>query len=170
MFALFPRGQNVTILARTWVPSMDVGAIMQKMGGGGHHEAGSVTLKKTTFGKAKAKLLDVLNDNPPKPYRVRTLMSTPVHTVSPKEILEKVQGDFEQRNISGAPVKKDGQLAGMVSKRDIRKASQNNRAHLPVSSCMIHKVETIDPDASLIRALEQMMAIFLSKSVDRGSG
>ncbi len=158
IFALFPRGKNVTVIARTWVPSIDVGAIMQKLGGGGHHEAGSATLKKTSIGRAKARLMAVLNANPPKPYRVRYLMTTPVHVLTPDQILREVDDDFKRRNISGAPVLKEGRLVGMVSKRDIRSAARGERDHLPVSSCMVHEVETISPDASLVRAFELMMA------------
>ncbi|MCP4678944.1 MAG: CBS domain-containing protein [Deltaproteobacteria bacterium] len=158
IFAFFPRKETVTIIGRSWVPSIDVGAILAELGGGGHNDAGSATMKKTTLGRAKARLMAVLNANPPRPHRVRLMMSTPVRTLSPEQILDHVADDFATRRISGAPVVKDGALVGMISKRDIRRAKRDGRSHLALSSCMIHEVKTIGPDDPVLRAFEMMIS------------
>ncbi len=158
IFAFFPRKETVTIIGRSWVPSIDVGAILGELGGGGHHDAGSATMKKTTLGRAKARLMAVLNANPPRPHRVRMMMSSPVHTLLPGHILDDVADDFAARQISGAPVIKDGALVGMISKRDIRRAIRDGRSQLAVSSCMIHEVKTIGPDDPVVRAFETMIS------------
>ncbi|MFC1889342.1 CBS domain-containing protein [Thermodesulfobacteriota bacterium] len=157
-FALFPRGKSVTMIGRSWMPTVDVGSIMQELGGGGHHGAGAATLKDSSVDDARAALMAVLEKVPPKPYLVRYLMSSPVHHLSHDQVLGEVEADFKQRNISGAPVCRDGQIIGMLSKRDIRTARQAERLHLPVSSCMIHDVKTIEPDKPLVRAFEKMVA------------
>lgn len=157
-FGLFPRKNSVTMIGRSWMPTVDVGAIMQKLGGGGHHGAGAATLKNVSVDKARAALMAVLEKVPPKPYLVRYLMSSPVHHLTHDQVLEEVDADFKERNISGAPVCRDDEIVGMLSKRDIRTARQAERLHLPVSSCMIHDVKTIEPDKPLVRAFERMVA------------
>jgi tRNA nucleotidyltransferase (CCA-adding enzyme) len=157
-FVFFPSGQNVTIIGRAWVQAVDVGSIMEKLGGGGHHGAGAATLKNTTTKRAKARFMAVLQSNPPKPYLVRYLMSSPVCVLTPQQTVEEVFRSFQGENISGAPVVKDGKMIGMISKRDLASARQNGRSHLPISSCMTHEVKTIEPSKSLTRALEKMSA------------
>jgi tRNA nucleotidyltransferase (CCA-adding enzyme) len=156
IFGLFPRGTNVTIIGRSRLQSVDVGAVLQHLGGGGHHGAGSATLKNTTPEKARAALIGALEASPPQAQLIRQRMSTPVYTVSPDQPLDDVRRQLERKKISGAPVLKDGQLVGIISKRDIRAASLAGRMHLSVSSCMSHEVKTIGPDQSLVRAVEKM--------------
>jgi tRNA nucleotidyltransferase (CCA-adding enzyme) len=155
-FVFFPSGQNVTIIGRTWVQAVDVGAVMEKLGGGGHHGAGAATIKNTNIKRAKARFMAVLQSNPPKPYLVRYLMSSPVCVLTPNQTVDEVLRSFQGENISGAPVVKDGKMIGLVSKRDLASATQNGRSHLPISSCMAHEVKTIEPSKSLTRALEKM--------------
>jgi tRNA nucleotidyltransferase (CCA-adding enzyme) len=100
--------------------------------------------------------MSVLFSDPPRPYEVRYLMSTPVQTISPNEILDDVHLLFQETNISGAPVITSGKIVGIISKRDIQAAVTDGRSHLPVSSCMVHEVETIDPNRSITRTFEKM--------------
>jgi len=156
LFALFAKASGVTIIGRSWLPAVDVGAVLQQLGGGGHQGAGSATLRRTTPEKAREALLRALEASPPRPQLVRHRMSSPVFTVSPDEILADLQHRLERRKISGAPVLEGGRLVGMISKRDIRAAARAGRAHLQVGSCMAHEVKTIGPDQPLVRALEKM--------------
>ncbi len=155
-FVFFSSGQNVTIIGRTWLQGVDVGAIMEKLGGGGHQGAGAVTLKDVTLSRAKARFMSVLQSSPPEPYLVRYMMSSPVCVLAPKQTVEEVYRSFQGENISGAPVIKEGKMIGMISKRDLASAMQNGRSHLPISSCMTHEVVTIEPGNSLVRAFEKM--------------
>ena len=156
IFAFFPKGKKVTIIGRSWHPKLDMGTILKKLGGGGHHGAGSATLKDATVTDAKQQILNILQTDPPEPHRVRASMNTPVYTVKPDQILDDVADIFQTKEISGAPVIKKDKIIGILSKRDIRAAKRANRAHLPVSSCMSHSVKTIEPDKSLLRAFERM--------------
>jgi len=156
LFALFPKATGVTVIGRSWLPAVDVGSVLQHLGGGGHQGAGSATIKKATPDEARAALLRALRASPPRPELIRHRMSTPVFTVSPDEILEDLQHRLDRRKISGAPVLRDGRLVGMISKRDIRAARRAGRSHLQVASCMSHEVKTIGPDQPLLRAIEMM--------------
>jgi tRNA nucleotidyltransferase (CCA-adding enzyme) len=156
LFTFFPRPPNITIIGRSRVAYVDIGNIMQELGGGGHTTAGSVTLKNTNIRSAKTALVAALKSNSPKPHLVRQMMSTPVYTVKASDKLDAIVKDFKQRKISGAPVLKKGNFVGIISKRDVLNAKRQERDHLPVSSCMIQEVKTIEPDDSLVRAFEKM--------------
>ena len=157
LFAIFSVGAHTTIIARSQVPYIDVGDAMHALGGGGHPGAGSVLLKNTTPEDARRQVLEYCETNPFKPRLVRHMMSTPVHTVEPGQTLDQVHEYFVARGISGAPVVRDGELIGIISKRDIRAAKRDGRSHLPVSSCMGSNVRSTTPDEPLLRAFERMV-------------
>ena len=157
LFALFPIGDHVTIIARSQVPYVDVGNVMVALGGGGHQGAGAATLKNTSAEQARAKVLEYCTAHPFRPRLVRHIMTTPVHTVDPRSSLDQVAHFFEAARISGAPVVEGGGWWAVISKRDIRAAKRDNRSHLPVSSCMAHGIKSATPEEPLLRAFEQMV-------------
>ncbi len=157
LFALFCRGSEVTIIARSQVPYIDAGNIMQALGGGGHPGAGAAKIKDASAEEVRARLLEQIKAHPFRPRLVRQMMTTPVHTVDRRASLEAVGKDFDRFGISGAPVVTDEQLHGVISKRDIRAALKAGRAHLPVASCMATSVLTTEPQVPLLRALEKMV-------------
>ena len=157
IFAIFVIGAHATIIARSQVPYIDVGDAMHALGGGGHPGAGSVLLKNTSADEARRLVLEYCDAHPFRPRLVRHMMSTPVHTVQPEQVLEQVHRYFRAQGISGAPVVRDGELIGVISKRDIRAAERDGRANLPVSSCMASHVKSTTPDEPLLRAFERMV-------------
>jgi len=157
LFAIFPIGANVTLIARSQMPYVDVGNVMVALGGGGHPGAGAVILKNTTAEEAKGMVISYCEENPFRPRRVRHIMTTPVHTVSRHSPLDEVARFFETQKISGAPVVAERRLVGVISMRDIRAARRCGRDHLSVSSCMAHEVKSTSPDEPLLRALERMV-------------
>ncbi|MBW2533413.1 MAG: CBS domain-containing protein, partial [Deltaproteobacteria bacterium] len=157
LFTVFDHGKRVSVIARSGVPFVDVGEVTCALGGGGHPEAGSATLKGVDPDEVAQRILERLRAAPPRPQLVRHLMTTPVHTVSADARLEEVRVELEAHGVSGAPVLRDGQLVGILSRRDIRAAERDGRLHLKVASCMSHEVETTHPDRPLARALEQMV-------------
>ena len=79
-----------------------------------------------------------------------------VSVLKPDQTIEETHQLFTGRQISGAPVLRDGKIIGMISKRDIATARGNGQSPLPISSCMTHEVQSIGPNRSLVRALEMM--------------
>ncbi len=53
VFALFRMEDRIYIIGRSRVPEVDTGRILSMMGGGGHKEAASATLKDMTLVEAK---------------------------------------------------------------------------------------------------------------------
>jgi tRNA nucleotidyltransferase (CCA-adding enzyme) len=157
LFALFPRGTEVTVVARSQVPYIDVGNILTPLGGGGHPGAAAARLKGVEVAQVKAQLLAQLKARPFRPRLVRQMMSAPVHTVDRRTPLDRVRADFDRLNISGAPVVSEGHLSGIISRRDLRGAEQAGRMHLPVASCMATAVQTTEPQVPLLRAFEKMV-------------
>ncbi len=158
IFALYGvPGQRVTVVGRAGAPWIDIGALMRRLGGGGHRGAGAVTFKDIDVAEAQRRIQAQLALDPPAPSRVRDVMSTPVHCVSPDLPLSHLADLLATWRHSGVPVERDGQLVGVVSLRDLRRAERRGDLHREVKSCMSQNVLTIDPGAPLDEALRQMV-------------
>lgn len=166
LFAIFPiiKRKRVQVIARSQVPYINVGEILQRVGGGGHAGAGSAVIKKGDPAAIRATLLDALNADPPRPRTVMDVMSSPVHTVGPRTLLAEVRDDLQSRRHTGVPVvDEQGKVVGIVSRRDVRNAETGERLHLPVSSCMSKPVRTTTIDTPL----DDAMALMIERDIGR---
>ncbi|MCA9561982.1 MAG: CBS domain-containing protein [Myxococcales bacterium] len=159
LFALFPRAgkPRVQVIARSRVPYLDVGEVMQHLGGGGYGAAAAADVKGATGPQVREQIIAFLRQHPPKPHLVRHFMSSPVVVVEADQTLREARARFHARAIHGAPVLRDGKLCGVISLRDIGRAERSDKLDLPVSSHMSHEVKTAGVDDLLERSLDLMV-------------
>lgn len=148
--------RKVDVIGRAAHRCLDVGAALRALGGGGHAGAGSARVKDQPIPDVVETLLAALRARPPRPERVRDVMSSPVETVAPELRLAELAQQLERGDISGVPVVRDGALLGVVSKRDVQRAREHGRLDLPVASHMSGQPRTIQPDVPLEDALALM--------------
>jgi tRNA nucleotidyltransferase (CCA-adding enzyme) len=159
IFAVFaaPKGR-VHVVARARAPWIDVGRVLAAVGGGGHPAAASVTRKGESADAIVAAIVAAIEADPPRPSRVRDLMSSPVHTVAPAATLRELAATLGAWRHTGAPVVEEGRLVGVVSRRDVEAADAAGDLDRPVASRMRRRVVTTTPDAPLDDALALMQA------------
>ena len=158
LFAIFPVGsRRVQVVARARAGCVDVGAALEALGGGGHRAAASAILKEGDPEGVRRRILEALRADPPRPRVVAELMSSPVRTVRPELSLSLLADSLTTWHHTGVPVVSDQGLVGIVSRRDVRSAERDGRLHLPVSSCMTHRVRTTTPETTLDEALATMV-------------
>jgi len=102
---------------------------------------------------------------------VSDLMSTDPVTIGPEDNLARAWDLMDQHHIRHLPVAEDGELVGLVSKRDLlqRALGGDHDDELPLShlrrmlharaadEVMVRGVETADPNESLSDAAERML-------------
>jgi tRNA nucleotidyltransferase (CCA-adding enzyme) len=159
LFALYgARHGRVHVIARARVPWVNVGNTLAAIGGGGHASAGSAIVRDATFADVRARILAVLEKDPPRPAVARDLMSSPVHTVAPDVTLRALAESLSTWHHTGAPVVEGGKLVGIVSRRDVAAAEKQGKLDKPVSGRMTRAVVTIGPGEPLEDALTRMEA------------
>lgn len=158
MFAVlgFDGGERVQLIARSRVSYIDVSEVATEFGGGGHPAAAAAVCKDMTVEEVEEVLEEVLREVEMDPTVVRDLMSSPVETIPRDLELGECRERLELWGVTGAPVMRNGELEGIVSRRDVDRAAEGGRLELPVSSHMSHEPVTIGPDESLEDALEEM--------------
>ncbi len=155
-FGLFVAKRKVQVVARARSEWVNVAAALRGLGGGGHAPAAAANVKGMSAAEVRAAIEKALREDPPRPRLVSDIMSSPVRTVRPDLRLAELAESLRVWRHTGVPVMRDGRLAGIISRRDVEKAAQDGRLHLPVASCMSSDVRSTAPEVPLDEALELM--------------
>ena len=153
-FGIFtePRKKHTILIARSSEESLDVGAIMRQMGGGGHPSAGSALIKSIPPEAIEKRCLDLMTAPNRTAITITDLMSYPVLTVSPQTAMWEAALLFRENGCTGFPVLEGENLVGMITRRDFRKGKRSSRMDSPVKAFMNSKVVRITPESSVDQA------------------
>lgn len=157
VLAVFPTGgKRSFVVGRATVPYVDVAAAVSAVGGGGHRGAAAAVVKQADGSRILDELVTALRADPPRPAQVGDVMTSPVRSVEPATLLTQAEQMMDESNIRGVVVLDEAKVVGVLSRRDLKKAHRDGRMHLKVSSCMAHRIHTIDVGAPLEDALARM--------------
>ncbi|WP_301110004.1 CBS domain-containing protein [Sporosarcina sp.] len=162
-FAVVKMKTTVVVVGRANSERITLLPILKKLGGGGHKQAGSATVKK---GDIEAILSELIEDLPTilKPaITAKELMTSPVKTLSPDTTIEEAGRRMYRYGHSGYPIVEEGRLIGLITRRDLDKANHHGLGHAPVKAYMTTKVYTIGPDASL----EEIQELVIDHNIGR---
>lgn len=123
--------------------------LMDKLGGGGHEKAASASIKKAKL----ADILPVVSDSIEsliKPaITAEAIMVTPVKTIPSTTTIEEAANLMYRYGHTGFPVVDDEKLLGIISRRDLDKATHHGLGHAPVKAYMSTNIITVEPSTSL---------------------
>jgi tRNA nucleotidyltransferase (CCA-adding enzyme) len=131
-------------------PGVNLGALFQLMGGGGHRSAASMTLRGVNASDVLTQLVEQVKAQLPHPPCAEELMSSPVRTIRPETTIAEAQRILLRYGHSGlSVVDSEGQLVGIISRRDLDIALHHDFQHAPVKGFMTTNVKTITPMTTL---------------------
>ncbi len=163
LFAMMRTGNRIKILARSRVRAIDMNKLLKHFKGAGHASAASARVEDRTFEELKAEILHFLGKRTKPEVRAEDIMSYPVKTVSQEEKVSDVLKKFGRLGCKGAPVLDEaGQLVGIVSTGDLKKAIKHEMGHSRVKGYMATSLITALPDTPLYE-LQRLM-------LDKGKG
>ncbi len=124
-----------------------------------HVDTGSLTFESTTPRDALAlawlmqqgvSLTVISQYLIPNPPTARDLMSSPVRSIRPETSIEEAQRILLRYGHSGlSVVNTQGQLVGIISRRDLDIALHHGFSHAPVKGYMTKNMKTITPETTL---------------------
>ncbi len=146
------------IIGRSGLDEINIGTIMQSLGGGGHPGAGSALLKSVTPDVIEEMLDQLIRGNGQTSVILRDIMSYPVVKVNENTSVDEVALILRKVGCTGLPVVDDNdRLVGVISRRDFRKIKKANQMQAPVKAFMSRNVVSIDYDKSAIEAARLMI-------------
>jgi tRNA nucleotidyltransferase (CCA-adding enzyme) len=127
---------RVFVTARSKSDSVDVGALLGVLGGGGHAQAASAVVRDGTADQAAERLLRAFGEMGARSPRAADIMSRPVRFVDAETSVADALAVAQQYGHSGISVKERGQVVGIVARRDLDKAMHHGLSHAPVKGVM----------------------------------
>nr|WP_322657948.1 CBS domain-containing protein [Dendronalium sp. ChiSLP03b]MDZ8204244.1 CBS domain-containing protein [Dendronalium sp. ChiSLP03b] len=163
----YPLGEDdsrLTVIGRSQIPGVDLNQLFQTMGGGGHSQAASLNIRGVNAQETLEQLVDSIKASIPHPPTARDLMSSPVRTIRPETTIEEAQRILLRYGHSGlSVVDNQGQLVGIISRRDLDIALHHGFSHAPVKGYMTTNLKTIAPEA----ILPQIQALMVTYDIGR---
>ncbi|MEO1522444.1 MAG: CBS domain-containing protein, partial [Cyanobacteria bacterium J06633_2] len=138
------------VFSTAHLAAVNLGAIFQPLGGGGHAKAAAVSLRSSSPKQLLADVVHQVTEQIPHPPTARDLMSSPVRTVRPDITIAEAHRILLRYGHSGLSiVDESDRLVGVISRRDLDIALHHNFSHAPVKGFMSTNVKTITPSTSL---------------------
>lgn len=151
-------GNVLTVIGRSRIEGTNLQQLFKPLGGGGHSKAAAVTLRDGNLPEILTQLTADFKAQIPQPPTARSLMSSPVRTIRPETTIAEAQRILLRYGHSGlAVVDSQGQLVGMISRRDLDIALHHGFSHAPVKGYMATNLKTIAPDTLLPEIESQMV-------------
>ena len=151
---------RLIIIGRSHINGTNLNQLFAQFGGGGHAQAASITTRGLKAQATLAKLINQLKDQIPRSPTARDLMSSPVRTILPHTTIEQAQRILFRYGHSGlSVVDENGNLKGIISRRDLDLALHHGFSHAPVKGYMTRNLKTITPDTPL-REIESLMVTY----------
>jgi tRNA nucleotidyltransferase (CCA-adding enzyme) len=154
VFAVFRMDDRIYVIGRSRIPEVDTGRILSMMGGGGHKEAASATLKDSTLIEARARLLDYLGRYVKPLWQARDIMFFPVVSVQQDAPIREAKSILTKYNINSLPVASGDRVTGIITRQIAEKAVFHKLEEIPVKEYMVTDFQTVAPQDSIERVKE----------------
>lgn len=149
---------RVMIIGRSKNEDLNVGKIMRVLGGGGHPAAGSALLKSVNPDTVIETITELIRGDQQGSILVGDIMSFPVFSIVQDSTMEELSKLLVEKGCTGMPVvNTEGNMVGVVSKRDFRKIKKNQQMQSPVKAFMSPNLVTITPEKSVMEAARIMV-------------
>jgi tRNA nucleotidyltransferase (CCA-adding enzyme) len=160
LFLLVDLGEHLQLVARSTTDAVDVGHIADHFGGGGHTRAAAALIRDNDLESTHKSLLEFLKQHIHPIETVAQIMSYGVHTLSSKATVSEAADEMLKYGFEGFPIVDDqGQLVGILSRREIDRASRLRLGDMPVSHYMTAGDIHVSP-ADSVERLQQTMTSF----------
>jgi tRNA nucleotidyltransferase (CCA-adding enzyme) len=139
-----------TVIGRSRISGVDLTTLLKPLGGGGHPQAAAATLSDADPEHLLPALVTQLAAQVPRPAIAADVMSSPVRTILPHTSIDQARRILLRYGHSGlSVVSVEGELVGILSRRDLDIALHHGFGHAPVKGYMSAPVRTITPETTL---------------------
>ncbi|WP_185819778.1 CBS domain-containing protein [Salibacterium salarium] len=155
---------KVFIIGRSSSKRIDLLPLMQSFHGGGHERAASASVKNKSISQVWSEVRESLVHSLKKPVTAASIMSTPVKTISQNTRVDETKSQMLHYGHNGFPVvDENNQLIGIISRRDIDKATQHKLGHAPVKGYMSNTPISVTKETSF----ENIQKLLIQYNVGR---
>ncbi|HSH69762.1 MAG TPA: CBS domain-containing protein, partial [Deferrisomatales bacterium] len=148
---------RVHLVARSRVQEVDVGRLARGLGGGGHPEAASATVRELTLIQVRERVLELLPEVVRPRVTARDIWTTPVKTLTADTPLATADELLRRYHINAMPVVAEGRVVGLVTRQLVSRAVHHGLIGVPVAEYMVTEFATVAPGAPLQEVKERII-------------
>lgn len=156
IFTLVAMPKKTQLVCRSRVDDIDVSAIAEFYGGGGHPKASAASIQDEDVATIVEHIWQYLQVSIRPAVQITDLMSHGLQYLNANDSLEEKLSFVRQVGHEGYPVVEDNRIIGLLTRRDADRASEHKLNTLKIRDVMIEGNVTLTPEDS-ISALEQLI-------------
>jgi tRNA nucleotidyltransferase (CCA-adding enzyme) len=161
IFALALMENKVYVVARSRTNDVDVGDIMDQLGGGGHPTAAAATIKGKTIAQTEQLLFEVLYVKVNPRRLARHLMSAPAIMAPEDTSCRAAKSLLTRYNINALLVVPSHSgaegFSGYITRQVIEKALFHHLDDIPIREYMSTEISYVAPDAELLEIQDKII-------------
>jgi tRNA nucleotidyltransferase (CCA-adding enzyme) len=159
IFALAMMESKIYLVARSRTPDVDVGAIVNALGGGGHPSAAAAAIKGKTLPQVEQVLFNELTHSIRSHRQAEQLMSSPAISVHADINCDAANKMLTRYNINALlVVSTDTQdLLGYITRQVIEKAIHHDLGQAPVRDYMTTEIAAVSTKADLAEIQDKII-------------
>lgn len=156
-FFHFRKSRKTLVIGRNSKSRIHLGELLSPMGGGGHPQAASVTIKSEDGATVLEKILLYMEDALAPAILARDVMNTEFETIQPERTVMDASLVMESTMQTGLPViDSDGMALAIITLKDIMKARKAAQMHVELRHFMSRKLVSLGSEAN-IREIDDAM-------------
>ncbi len=161
IFALGLMENKVYVVARSKTDDVDVGEILDQIGGGGHPTAAAATIKGKTIAQTEQLLFDSLYGKINPRRQARHLMSSPPIMAPAHTTCKEANALLTRYNINALLVTPDAPapqgFSGCITRQVIEKALFHDLDNVPIHEYMSTEISFVLPDADIVEIQDKII-------------
>jgi len=150
--------KRVYVVARGREEVLNVADFLSPLGGGGHSQAAAVTLTGVSPQEVLADLEGRLEKSIQPLVTVGEVMTSPVMVISPEKSVEDAYRLMIRYGHSALPVALEGKVRGLITRKDLDRATTHGLGAAKVEDYMTEDPLTIGPGAAVAEAHRIMVS------------
>jgi len=156
LFLVVQMGEKTHLIARSRIPAVNVGRVLEEFGGGGHATAASAVARDMTYLQARERLIDVLKRHIIPGRIASEIMTAPVKTVPLGSSIHAAGEAMTRFSVNVLPVVEQGRYLGIITREVVQKALFHGLGEQAVEAFMTSGGPAAAPDMPM-DLVERMM-------------
>lgn len=136
LFVLVGLNGSVQLVARSTTDELDVGAVAEHFGGGGHARAAAALIRDRNCAQVRDELIEFLGSSIEPAPTVGEIMSRDPQLLSPDVKISDVGERMQRFGHEGYPIVESGRVCGLLTRRAVDRALSHGMGSQPVSRIM----------------------------------
>lgn len=136
LFVLVGLNGSVQLVARSTTDELNVGAVAEHFGGGGHARAAAALIRERNSTQVRDELIEFLRSHIEPAHTVGEIMSRDPQLLSPDVKISDVGERMQRFGHEGYPIVESGQVCGLLTRRAVDRALSHGMGSQPVSRIM----------------------------------